>query len=52
MFETGIGLLKEDMYAFLFHPPQFRKGEIPMDGPPDSLENPMTTNWTRFYTGP
>lgn len=51
MFETGIRLLKEDMYAFLLHPPRFRKGMIPTDGPPDAMESAMTTNWTRFYTG-
>jgi aminoglycoside N3'-acetyltransferase len=33
MFDTGISLLKEDIYSFLSNPPQFHKGEIPMDGP-------------------
>ena len=33
MFDMGIELLKRDIYAFLAHPPRFRKGEIPMDGP-------------------
>lgn len=50
MFDMGVKLLKENMYAFLSHPPNFRKGEIPLDGPPDATMNPMEANWTRFYT--
>lgn len=36
MFDMGVELLKRDIYAFLAHPPRFRKGEIPMDGPSGS----------------
>lgn len=50
MFETGIRLLKEDMYAFLLHPPHFRKGMIPTDGPPEAMKSAMTKSWARFYT--
>lgn len=49
MFDTGISLLKNDHYAFLSQPPQYRIGEIPMDGPNDlsgSLKN--SNNWVGF----
>ena len=51
MFKTGIRLLKEDMYAFLSHPPRFRRGNIPMDGPPDSSKIPSGANWAGFQIG-
>lgn len=51
MFSTGIGLLKQDMYAFLAHPPHYCSGEIPMDGPPDSAKAPEESNWAGFYIG-
>jgi aminoglycoside N3'-acetyltransferase len=51
MFETGIKLLKENMYAFLSHPPRFRRGDIPRDGPPDSTKTPSGANWAGFQIG-
>ncbi len=51
MFSTGIDLLRQDMYAFLAHPPHYCSGEIPMDGPPDSAKAPMESNWAGFYIG-
>lgn len=35
MFNTGVELLKDNIYAFLAKPPEFKEGRIPMDGPPD-----------------
>ncbi len=35
MFDTGVKLLKGNIYAFLSKPPEFKEGRIPMDGPPD-----------------
>lgn len=48
MFDTGVSLLKGDVYAFLAQPPQFCKGEIPMDGPPNSGEASKDKNWAGF----
>jgi len=49
MFDTGVSLLKTDIYAFLDQPPQFREGEIPMDGPPDTEINFEDRNWVGFH---
>jgi hypothetical protein len=35
MVEIGLRLLKEDIYAFLAGPPQFKEGKPPLDGPPE-----------------
>ena len=48
MFDTGISLLKSDMYAFLANPPRYRMGEIPLDGPPDMGAAPNEKNWVGF----
>jgi aminoglycoside 3-N-acetyltransferase len=49
MFDTGISLLKADLYAFLAHPPEFRKGEIPMDGPTDFGGTFKNINWAGYH---
>lgn len=48
MFDEGISLLKTDVYSFLTQTPTFRKGEIPLDGPPNASELGETQNWAGF----
>lgn len=33
-YDHGVALLKNDIHAFLAHPPKYVPGRIPMDGPP------------------
>ena len=49
MFNTGIFLLKDDMYSFLEDVPIFRRGHIPLDGPPDINNAPRNKNWISLH---
>jgi aminoglycoside 3-N-acetyltransferase len=50
--DVGFDLLKENIYAFLKHPPHFNPGTPPLDGPPkgDSTVR-RETNWAGFFIG-
>ena len=51
MFDTGISLLKEDVYSFLSQPPTFPKGQIPLDGPLGIEESSQCMNWSGYLLG-
>lgn len=49
--DVGIELLKADPHAFLSGPPQFERGSIPLDGPPESGGASGKVNWSGFLIG-
>jgi len=49
IFNTGISLLKKNVYSFLMNVPKFHKGRIPFDGPPDIGLESKFNNWTGFH---
>ncbi len=48
MFDTGVSLLKEDVFSFLTQTPTFHEGQIPLDGPPDLEGSMQRVNWPGF----
>lgn len=48
MFDTGVSLLKDDIFSFLTQPPTFYEGQIPFDGPPDLESSKQHINWPGF----
>ena len=53
MMDVGVSQLKDDLYAFLSHPPEYRRGEIPMEGPESGGLDaaPREANWVGFKIG-
>jgi aminoglycoside 3-N-acetyltransferase len=49
--EIGFDLLKQDIHAFLAHPPRYVPGRIPLDGPPEPSAPKSGVNWTGFLIG-
>ena len=48
--KVGYGLLSEDVYVFLKHPPVWKDGVIPFEGPPEKLDSKDVEkmNWSGF----
>lgn len=53
MVADGTDLLKQDMYAFLAHPPVYEPGAIPYDGPQLATSGvpKVNTNWEGYFLG-
>ena len=49
--KIGYELLSDNIYAFLEHPPNWREGVIPFEGPPDKMdpEKAKGINWRGYY---
>ena len=48
--KVGYELLSEDVYSFLEHPPVWKEGAIPFEGPPERLstQDAEKINWSGF----
>lgn len=53
MVADGVSLLKDDVHAFLDHPPRYTAGTIPCDGPEfgERQAPGAATNWEGYFIG-
>ncbi len=51
--EIGFEMLKNDIHAFLAHPPEYVFGRIPFEGPPEPMAqaSAKSVNWIGFLLG-